>query len=279
MTIYVFGAVVFAALLHAAWNAALKAQSDKLVAMSAIVFGGAFWGLISLIFAPLPHADSYGYMLWGAALHIGYNIFLQAAYRYGDFSLVYPISRGVAPLFVTLFSIFVLGIEFENIVLIGLIAIILGVICLAFAKNHMGKIEPKAVGLALITACFIASYSLVDGFGARLSGNVLGYYAVLSLLGTAGYSVFIGFYRPSIFMTLIKHHKKITVLSGGASYLAFSIIMWCFTQAPIALVTGLRESSILFAMLIGLLFFKDRFGKMKFAATIAILTGMVLLRL
>lgn len=279
MSIMVFMAVIFAALLHATWNAVAKSQSDKLLTMTALVFGSSLWGMVALPFAQLPNKASFVYLAVGILLHIGYQIVLQSAYKLGDLSLVYPISRGTAPLIVTIFSIFVWNIDFEFTTILGLAAIIFAVFCMAFTKNNSGGHDGKAILFALVTACFIAAYSLVDGTGARLSGDSLGFYACLTIANGFGFAAFIGFVKPENLALVFKTQKYIMVFGGLASFGAFAIAMWAFTQAPIALVTALRESSIMFAMLIGVVFFKENFGGLKLVATLATLAGMVLLRM
>lgn len=279
MSVMVFMAVVFAALLHAAWNAVAKSQSDKLLTMTALVMGSGFWGIVALPFIQAPDPKSYLYLGIGILLHVGYQLVLQAAYRFGDLSLVYPISRGAAPLIVTLFSIFVWHIEFSFWTLGGLGAIIFAVFCLAFSKNTGGGRDIKAIAFALVTACFIATYSLVDGVGARLSGDSLGFYAILTMSNGFLFPAIVLFKRPQIVKQVFRSQKIVLFAGGLASFGAFAIAMWAFTQAPIALVTALRESSIMFAMLIGVVFFKESFGRLKLLATMATLTGMILLRL
>ena len=279
MSFIVFAAVIFAAILHAAWNAVAKSQSDKLLTMTALVFGSAFWGALMLPMTGSPHPQSYVYLAVGIVLHVGYQIVLQAAYKLGDLSLVYPISRGTAPLIVTVFSVFVWGIEFEFVTILGVVAIILAVFCLGFAKNGAGGRDLKAVGFALMTACFIAAYSLVDGTGARQSGEPLGYYAQLTIANAVFFIPFVMWKKPALIKQVFINQKKIMIMGGFASFAAFAIVMWAFTQAPIAMVTALRESSIMFAMMIGVVFFREKFGAMKFVAIILTLSGMILLRL
>ena len=279
MSFIVFAAVVFAAVLHASWNAVAKSQSDKLLTMTALVFGSAFWGALLLPMTNAPHPQSYIYIAVGVVLHVGYQIVLQASYKLGDLSLVYPISRGTAPLIVMVFSVVVWQIDFEPVTLMGVVAIILAVFCLAFTKNGAGGRNPKAVVFALMTACFIASYSLTDGTGARLSGDPLGYYARLTIANGVFFIPFVLFKKPVLVMRAFQQQKMIMFFGGFASFAAFAIVMWAFTQAPIAMVTALRESSIMFAMMIGVFFFKEKFGLLKLAATILTLLGMILLRL
>ncbi|PCI87822.1 MAG: hypothetical protein COB24_05225 [Hyphomicrobiales bacterium] len=279
MSFLVFCAVVLAAMLHAAWNAVAKSQSDKLLTMTALVFGSAFWGALVLPITSAPHPQSYMYIVISIALHVGYQIVLQAAYKLGDLSLIYPISRGTAPLIVTLFSVFVWQIGFELVTILGVVAIILAVFCLGFTKNGAGGRDSKAVAFALMTACFIAAYSLVDGTGARLSGDPFGYYAWLTIANALFFIPYVWMKKPVLIVRAFQQQKTIMFFGGFASFAAYAIVMWAFTQAPIAMVTALRESSIMFAMMIGVFFFKEKFGRLKFAATLLTLLGMVLLRL
>ncbi len=279
MTLLVFSAVIFAAALHATWNAMIKSQHDKLLSMTAMVVGCGFIALIILPFVGLPHEDSYIYLAFAIVVHTGYHIFLASAYKHGDLSLVYPISRGTAPLIVTIFSIVILGIQFEILTLFGLGLIVFAILCLIFSGNHTNKGNGKAIILALVTACFIASYSIIDGFGARAAGSSLSFYALLSVINGIVFTVFIGIKSPHYLSEIFRGQKFIMTFGGVASFSGFAIILWAFTQSTIATVVALREVSIIFAMLIGVVIFKEKFGYLKAIACVATLGGMVLLRI
>jgi drug/metabolite transporter (DMT)-like permease len=142
-----------------------------------------------------------------------------------------------------------------------------------------GAQNRKAAILALGTGCFIASYSLVDGLGARLAGTSLGYYSYLSIGN--GLCMFVYLYAtgPSVFKGMLTKGRAAFVIGGSASFLAYAMVTWAFTQAPIALGTALREVSIVFALLIGVVFLKERLNVAKIFSTILTLVGVILLRI
>ena len=181
MTTTVFLVVIAAAILHALWNALLKSGGDKFVGMSAVMMGQAPLAVIAALSFPLPAVESLPYLLAGVALHVGYQIFLTLAYRIGDLSQVYPIARGVAPLIVAGVSIGFLGVALSLPEILGVATIGIGIISLALVRRQDGQRNLGAAGLALVTGCFIAAYSLVDGLGARVSGSPVGFLRLAGL--------------------------------------------------------------------------------------------------
>ncbi len=274
----VFIAVIGAAILHAGWNALVKSGSDKLMAMAAVVLGHLPFALGALPFVPLPAAEALPYLLAGIALHVGYQFFLLGSYSSGDLTQVYPIARGSAPLIVAAVSIAVLGVQMTSMELSAVFLIGAGIISLTLVRRADGQRNGKAAALALATGCFIASYSLVDGLGARLAGTSLGFYAWLSIGNGIIMVMFLALRAPGTFGRLLSGGKKVFLVGGGASFAAYAMVTWAFTQAPIALVTALRETSIVFALLIGVFFLKERLDLMKVISTMTTLVGAVLLR-
>ena len=181
MSITVFIAVIAAAVLHAAWNALIKSGADKRVSMAAVMLGHIPLALTALPFVPLPAAASLPYLGAGILLHVGYQFFLLHAYRIGDLTQVYPIARGSAPLIVAVVSVLVLGVHLATIEILAITVIGAGVLSLTLVRRGDGMRNTKAAVVALITGCFIASYSLVDGLGARLAGTALGFYAWVAI--------------------------------------------------------------------------------------------------
>jgi drug/metabolite transporter (DMT)-like permease len=167
MTGTVFAAVLAAAFLHAAWNAMVKGGADKRVTMAAVMLGHVPPAALALLFVPAPTLASLPWLLAGMLAHLGYQVFLLGAYTKGDLSQVYPIARGLAPLVVTAASVLLLGerLALPEILAVGLIA--LGLMSMALLRGADGARNIEAVRLALVTGCFIASYSLIDGYGAR----------------------------------------------------------------------------------------------------------------
>ena len=279
MTLFVFITVLGAALLHASWNALVKNSTDKALSVTAVVVGHVPPALIVLCFAPLPAPHSWPYILAGAGLHTGYQLFLMNAYRFGDLTQVYPIARGIAPLIVTGISIALLGVILAPLQLGAITLIAIGIMSLTLVRRADGLRNPRAALLAVGTGCFIASYSLVDGLGARLAGTSWGFYAWLTIANCLLMAPIMAIASPGITGRLMGEGRKIMAIGGTASFLAYALVTWAFTQAPIALVTALRETSIVFALLIGVVFLKERLDLVKLVSTAFALSGAALLRL
>jgi len=274
----VFLAVIGAALLHASWNALVKGGSDKLLGMSAVFIGHVPFAVLCLMFVPPPKPESWPWLCAGIILHIGYQFFLLHSYKLGDLTQVYPIARGSAPLLVALFSVLVLQVELSKFELMAVAIIGLGILSLGLVRKSDGQRSPVAAVSALITGCFIASYSLVDGTGARLAGTSVGFYSWLSIVNGIVMSLYVLAVRPTILAQLVTSDIRLFLAGGGASFTAYAIVTWAFTQAPIALVTALRETSIVFALLIGVFFLRERIDLVKVFATFTTLVGALLLR-
>lgn len=278
MSTTVFVAVLGAALLHAGWNALVKSGTDTGATMGAIAMGHTPLALVALCFVPLPDAASLPYMAGGIGLHVGYQIFLMRAYESGDLTQVYPIARGSAPLLVALFSVLVLGVHLERAEVLAVAIIGIGLFSLAAVRRSDGARNANAAALALTTGLFIASYSLVDGLGARAAGSALAYFSWVSLINTGTMALYLAYFRPGTLGRIARHGHFAFLIGGAASFVAYAVVTWAFTQAPIALVTALRETSIVFALLIGVVFLKERLDLAKVLATAATVTGAVLLR-
>lgn len=278
MSTVVFLAVLAAALLHATWNAIVKNGVDKRTSMGAVVLGHVPFATLALPFVPTPDPESIPYLIAGILLHVGYQLFLMQSYRMGDLTQVYPIARGSAPLIVALFSVAVLGVRLEPMELLAITIIGAGIISLSLVRRADGQRNANAAMLAFVTGMFIASYSLVDGLGARLAGTSLGFYSWLAIGNGVVMLVFLAITSPQTLKLVPTKGKAIFAIGGGASFAAYGLVTWAFTQAPIALVTALRETSIVFALLIGVFFLKERLDLAKVFSTMTTLLGAALLR-
>ncbi len=279
MSFLVFSAVLAAALLHAAWNAMVKGAQDKQLNMAAVVIGHVPLALVALALSPAPHVDSLPYLFAGIALHFGYQITLLNAYGAGDLTQIYPLARGSAPMVVALVSVTFLGVTLQPIEILGVVTIGIGILSIALVRKSDGLRNPKGAKLALITGGFIAAYSLVDGMGARVAGTATGFYGWLALGNAVLMAGLMATRAPHQLRALWTNGKRVFLLGGAASFAAFALVIWAFTQAPIALVAALRETSIIFALLIGVFFLKERLNLAKVASTAITLLGVALLRL
>lgn len=279
MSFGVFALVICAAFFHALWNSMVKGGDDKKTAMAAVVLGHFPFALGVLFFVPMPDAASYPFIVLGAVLHFLYQNFLLHAYRAGDLTQVYPIARGVAPLIVTVVSVIFLGATLGQGQIMGIAFIVAGIFALMMVRKEGGKIKIKALGLALGTGVMIASYSIVDGLGARQAGTAFGFYAWLSIINTFLMAIYLaGTAKGRRIDAFISLPLGFALVAGGVSYAAYAIITWAFTQAPIALVSALRETSIIFAVLIGVFVLKEKFNLVKLLSVFLTVCGVVILR-
>ena len=280
MDTIVFAAVMAGALMHAGWNAVIKVGLDR---FSAILLLSLVQGLISFALIPLfpiPPSEAWPWLLASIALHVGYKFFLIKAYSLGDLSQIYPLARGTAPLIVSIISALYLGELLSLTKSIGIVAIGLGIMAMAFlnGKNTI-PLSRKALVFAMTTATFTAAYTLLDGVGARTSLNASSYtlwlFAGDSLCMLALAVAFRG--KDSITKTLPQWKRGL--VTGALSLGSYWIAIWAMTKAPIALVSGLRESSVLFAMLIAVIFLKEKTGLVRWLSALTIGAGIVLTRL
>ncbi len=278
MSFAVFLWVLAAALLHASWNAMVKTGGNKAAGLAMVaLFDGAI-GLAVVMWRPLPGPEVWGWLVASGLVRTFYLLFLGYAYEHGDLSRVYPIARGAAPLFVLMVGGLFLSDVISPTEVVGILVLGTGILLMArgaFFNGERRRLVPFALGSAVATA----SYSIVDGIGARLSGDPVTFVGwALALTGIFYIPTALVLNGPRIFRA-----DRGAWLTGGfagiASYLAYTIVVWAMTQAPIALVTALRETSILFAVLIGWLIFSERMDRGKALAAVLIVSGAALTRL
>tara|TARA_B100000678_G_scaffold83445_1_gene69322 strand:+ start:3247 stop:4098 length:852 start_codon:yes stop_codon:yes gene_type:complete len=279
MSLSVFLTVILAAALHAGWNAMVKGGKDKYLGTASVVVGQALFAIPTLFFVPAPDPSSFMLILAGIGLHLGYQFFLMASYSAGDLTQVYPLARGSAPLIVALVSTVFLGLTLQPIELAAIGMIGLGIMSIALVGRSDGLHNRRAAALALVTGCFIASYSLVDGLGARAAGTALGFYGWLTIGNALTFCGIAAVTRPASLKRVPTEGLRMMLVGGGASYAAYALVIWSFTQAPIALVTALRETSIIFALLIGVFVLRERLSLAKVLSTMMVLAGVLMTRL
>ncbi len=279
METHVFFAVLLAAGLHAGWNALVKSGRAKHVTMAAVVIGHLPLAMLALLLLDAPDPASWGWIAVGIRLHAFYQIFLVFAYQAGDFSQVYPLARGSAPLIVAGVSVLFLGVALSLSELLAVVLIGCGIISLALVRRHDGQRSPRAAFFALVTGCCIAGYTLVDGIAAQISGSPVAVFGWIALGNVVTFSAFMSLRHPGDLRAVFRGQLRTGLIGGSASFTAFAIVMWAFTQAPIPLVAALRETSIVFALLIGVFVFRERLDLTRLVATTLTLCGAALLKL
>lgn len=273
----VFLVVLLAAILHATWNALVKGGKDKTAGMVAVVAGQGLTGVVLLPFAGPLNWDCWPYLVLGVGLHMGYQLFLIQAYKVGDLTQVYPMARGASPLLVALGSYLFFGAEFSHLQLLAMGMISIGIASIALVRRQDGNFSLLAAGLALVTGMFIASYSINDGHGARIAGTAIGFFGTLAVGNALATAAVAEFARPGVLRRSVGLWR-LGLAGGAASFLAYVLVVWAFLHAPIALVTALRETSIIFALAIGVGVMGERLDLHKVFSTAVTLAGAALLR-
>lgn len=276
MTTPVLLAVLAGALMHASWNALVKVGLDRLLGISLIQIACGALALLGVAFVGLPQTAAWPWLAASALLHVGYNLFLARAYRVGDLGQIYPIARGCAPLLVTLVGLFALSERPTWQGYLGIALLITGIVCMAFRGGRKHRPDATALHSALTTSVFIAGYTLVDGLGARANSDALNYVVWLFLLnGLAMIGVLAALRGRSAFLAL-GDYWRMGLIGGGLSISAYGITIWAMTQAPIALVAALRETSVLFAIGIGVVCLDEPLQRERLLAGGLILGGVVM---
>jgi drug/metabolite transporter (DMT)-like permease len=272
-------AVLGAGLLHAGWNALLKAApgGDPMLDTASVVAGSSLCALVVLPWVPLPDPVVWKFFAASAVIHFGYYITLAQAYRIGDLSFAYPLMRGTAPLIVA-----VLGIVFLRELpgphtTLGILLICAGIVSIAFVRRT--RHPPAAARWAFANAAIIGAYTLVDGSGARASGNAASYVTWLIFLEGLPFVAWIVWRRGAPAVAYLQRGWRRGVLGGAGSLAAYAIVLFAMTRAPVAAVAALRETSVLFAALIGAVWLKEGFGAMRLAGAASVVAGIAALKL
>ena len=278
MTNGVAAAILFAALLHAGWNALIKRRDqDSRTATIGIAAGAALIALCLLPFVPPPAPASWPFLAASAVPQIAYYLLIARIYRDSDLGLAYPVMRGTAPLFVTAANALLFGESLSSLGLFGIACICGGVLLIAggrFRGSESGRAVMTALGIALV----IAAYTVLDGAGVRRSGSPAGYTLWVFLLTGTGLAGWVTIRQPRMLPSLRKNFW-IALGGGGASLLSYGIALWAMTKAPVAAVAALRETSILFAALISMALLREKVTWNRIAAALLLTAGAVAIRL
>jgi drug/metabolite transporter (DMT)-like permease len=256
--------------LHASWNALLRAGNDRLWSMTVMCIAIALVCAALAFVFPIPARASWPCLILSAVLHVGYNLFLVRTYRSGDLGQTYPIARGSAPLLVSLGAALFAGEIPDPISMAGVLLVSGGIISLAFQGRGLGL---DSLAYALGTGCFIGAYSVTDGIGARLSGTPVGYTIWMCLLWGAMMPIVYVVARD--WRSLIRGPRETWEALGGGivALVAYGIIIVAMALSPMGPVSALRETSVVFAALIGRFFLNERLTAHRIAACIIVAVG------
>ena len=273
--------VLLAAVLHASWNALIKAGGDHLVVTAVIMFVPILPSAAILVMQPAMAEAAWPYVILSAVVHWVYFGVLISAYRYGDFSQVYPIARGTAPALVAFEAWIFEGEALTAIETLGALVVSAGIVSLAWRRRNGGALthEPKAIGFALLTAVTIAIYLLADGMGGRRSGDALVYICWQFVLQGVPLVAFTLWRRRGRLAESIRPHLKQGLFGGTIAGISYAIAIWAMSVAPLAHVVAVRETSVLFGAALGALVLKEPFGRYRILAAAVVAAVAILLNL
>jgi len=272
-------AVLGAALLHAGWNAFLKSGEDKQLDAIGIAVGSGAVALVAAPFAGLPGSASWPWLAASAVVHIAYFHLLAGAYRWGDLSFTYPVMRGGGPLLVALAGVVAFGEVLPRAETAGVLLISAGILAFATHRASDPVAMRKSLAFALANAGVIATYTLIDAQGARVSGAPVAY-TMWFFVANGCVMLALGCWqRGRDAPRHLVRRWRLTFVGGAGAVIAYAIALWAMTQAPVALVAALRETSVVFAAALGALFLREPFTARRLTATLVVLAGLVALRL
>ena len=269
-----YALVLVAAVAHASWNAMVKNSGDRLLMLTSIRVVGLLAGLAVATLVPLPSVESIPFLLAAAIVHYLYYALMLNAYRVGDMSQVYPIARGIAPVLVALLAAFLAGEVLGPLSALAVFVLSAGIFLLALSGHTVNR---KAVIFALLTGVAIAGYSFLSGLGIRKSQSLLGYIAWLEIATGVGMVSVAYVRRKSVLVEFARTQWRSGLIAGLLSVTGYAIALWAMAVLAMAPVVALRETSVVFAAIIGSVFLREGFAGRRLAAAATVVAGIVLL--
>lgn len=276
MSFDVFAVIMLGAVLHATWNAVVKAGGDKLLTTCMITSVASLLALVVIPFLPLPAQESWPFIGASVVLQVFYFVLVASTYRIADMSQTYPIMRGTAPLLVAAASVFLLAESLSVAAWVGIAIISTGILSMAVAPSGGQR---KGLILALVNAGVIAGYTLVDGLGVRKSGAPAAYTLWIFLLTGIPLAAWALAAKRTVFCDYCMRHWRLGVVGGLGTVASYGLALWAMTAAPIATVSALRETSILFGVVISAVVLKEHLTRVRVIAACIIAAGAMVLRL
>ncbi|GJL82124.1 MAG: hypothetical protein DHS20C01_17580 [marine bacterium B5-7] len=275
---FLIALVLLAALLHASWNALVRIGGDRLIVLAAVNFTGTMIGATLIGFLPMPEPAAWPYLALSVVLHSGYYFYLLRAYDRGELIQVYPLARGSAPLLISLGGLVFAGETLGVAGSIGVVLTSLGVIGLAFERGSAWR-NGSAVVPALITSIWIAAYSVTDGLGGRLSGNVLSYICWLSFLDGWPIVIYTVIARRHGIIPYLQSNWKPCIGGGILSMSAYGLVIFAMSLGAMGMVSALRETSVIMAAVIGIFWLKEKVSVIRISAILMVVCGVMIMQI
>jgi len=271
--------VLLGAVLHAGWNVLVKEGADRFLNTLSVVAGSAVAAAAFLPFLQLPQAASWPYLAASVVIHIFYFLFLSLAYQKGDLTLVYPLMRGLPPMLTGLAAAFLLSEWPSPSGWMGIVLVSAGVLFLSADSRMTAKAGITPIVFAVVNAGVIVSYTLVDGVGVRLSGQAFSYTGWMILLTAGASFLAVRIFRGREVTSHVVRQWHRGLVGGACTFGAYALALWAMTQAPIALVAALRETSILFGTIMAVFTLKERVSRLRYLSIALIAAGLIAIKM
>ncbi|MEE9332958.1 MAG: EamA family transporter [Granulosicoccaceae bacterium] len=270
--------VLSAAMLHACWNALVKSGGVPELTIGSFQLVGAIVCLVLVWFVPVPDQASWPFILASVLVHSLYYMTMAQAYRAGDLSQVYPLFRGMAPILVAIGAMVFAGEVLTRSTFLGILFISCGLMSITLLGKHFGKIPKAALLWGLATSVFIGSYTVIDGMGVRLAGDPASYIVWLFMLEVVPIGTWLLLTQRKAWFSYMQESKVNMLFGGFASNAAYGLVIYAMSLGALAIVSSLRETSVIFAALIGTLFLREPFGRQRVFATLFVALGIIIMK-
>jgi drug/metabolite transporter (DMT)-like permease len=276
---FVAALVLVSAVMHALWNALIKMGEDRLMSMAVIMGGTTLLAPVLLLFGPPPAPESWKFIGLSVLLNNAYFFFLIEAYRRGDLSHAYPLARGSAPILVAAGSVLFAGEHLTGTELTGVVIVSVGIGSLVAASGFRLQGGWRAIFYPLATGAMIASYTVSDAIGVRLSGSPLPYIGWMLMLFAIPIVTVTVILRRGRMAPFLRARWKVGAAAVLLNFGSYGIAIFALSLGAMAPVSALRETSVIFAALIGALVLKEPFGRARIAAACTVAAGVVVMNL
>jgi drug/metabolite transporter (DMT)-like permease len=267
-----------AGLLHASWHSLVKSGQNQITVLAGMGTVAGLCAVAALPFVPFPAAEIWPVLLLSVGLHIAYKLCLAGAYARGDFGQAFPLARGMVPLFATVIAF--IGLDQVPSInhCVGIIMVSSGLLLLSLDKIH-GLARWPLLLTAAAAGAAVAFYSTVDAYGTRLFGNWLGFTAWLIVLDSFAFLLLSRILRGPVLWSEFSTARWRVVVSGILGLLSFCVFLWALSRNPVGAVTTIRETSVLFAMAIGVILHREPLSLRRINGAILILSALVVMAL
>ena len=274
--------ILASALIHAVFNTFLKSHPDRLIFWAMMGGTGALLAAPFAFLVPLPKPDVWFWVVLSVGVHVAYQLLLATSYRYGDMSFAYPVARGMGPLLVAVIAPFAVGDALKSAEWIGILLICGGIASLAFTsqqdKNPHQNIR-AALGFAILTGFSIAAYTTIDAIGIRAAENAFTFIIWLFILQGVVMGAGVALVRRQDFFQGLKADWQKGVGVSLLTLIGYTLALLAFRLGGLAEIAALRETSIVFAALLGAVFLKESLHRDKLIAIVIIAIGAVTVKI